>query len=204
MLDSQTAASPMIAAEYTLVSLPGINPLDPQSVQDLRTQVTLQAQGDPVIFDARTPQLSLALAFASAYAVATQVLMRLEDGRLVLLFDHETRELMQSEQVDETIWAEILKLKNKITSVQSIAMPTPELLLDLATIWSRIKESNDIVVRTKLFLKAIPSLISPCMTLRMFGDIPALPLTAVLYLVRSGAYTVEYTNDLGISVTLFD
>ena len=203
MTNAQAVASPMVAAEYTLVSPPGINVHDPQSVRDFRTQVTLQAQGDPAIFDARTPQTALALAFAAAYEVATQALMRLEDGRLVLLFDHETRELMPSEEVDETVWAEILKLKNKIVTAQDVAMPIPELSIDLAAAWSRVKEGDDIVARTKLFLKALTPALSPCATLRLRGDIPALPLLAVLYLVRPSAYTVEYADVSGTVVTLF-
>lgn len=203
MPSSQTVVSPMVAAEYTLVSPPGINLHDPQSVRDFRTQVTLQVQGDPAIFDARTPQTGLALAFAAAYEVATQALMRLEDGRLVLLFDHETRELMPSEEVDETIWVEILKLKNKIVTAQDVAMPTPELSIDLAAAWSRVKENDDIVARTRLFLKGLAPSLSPCATLRLRGEIPALPLLATLYFVRPNAYTVEYADVSGIVVTLF-
>jgi len=82
---------PMVMAKYILVSPPALNPNDQQSINDFRTQVVLQTQGDPAIFQTETPVLPLALAFAASYDVATQALLRLDDGRLVLLFDHETR-----------------------------------------------------------------------------------------------------------------
>lgn len=202
MTNAQAVASPMVAAEYTLVSPPGINLHDPQSVRDFRTQVTLQAQGDPAIFDARTPLLGLALSFASAYDVATQALLRLEDGRLVLLFDHETRDLIPPEEIDETIWAELLKHRNKMTSAQDVATPTPENIVDISALWSRVKEHDDVVTRTKLFLKALAPMCTPCATLKLRGEIPALPLLAALYLARPSAYTVECADVSG-NVTLF-
>lgn len=203
MTTQQTAANPAVATEYVLVSPPALDANDPRSVQDYRTQVTLQMQGDPAVFDAHTPEPALALAFAVAYDAATQVLLRLEDGRIALLFDHEARELLPPEGVDETVWSEILKLRGKVTTAQDVAAPTPEMSIDLAALWSRTREHDDLVARTRLFLKSLAQELAPSATLRLQGDIPALPLLSAVYLSRPTAYAVEYADVSGTVVTLF-
>jgi hypothetical protein len=193
----------MVMAEYALVSPPVLNPNDQQSIKDFRTQVVLQTQGDPAIFQTETPVLPLALAFATSYDVATQALLRLDEGRLVLLFDHETRDLMSPEEIDKTVWEELEKLKNKIVSVQDVAAPMSQQTIDLKSVWSRTKEHDDLIVRTKLFLKTLVSDLTPAITLRVTGEIPALPFLMALYLLRPTAYTVEYADLSGNVIVLF-
>lgn len=204
MINARTAVINMEAVEHILVSLPDLVPTDPQSVQNFRTQIALQVQGDPVVFDAKMPLSALALGFTVAYEVATQAFLQLEDGRKVLVFDHETRDLMQSETIDETVWSEVLKLKNKVISARNVATPTPETIIDLGILWNRTKEQDDIIIRTKFFMKNFVQNLSPSLTLRLLGDIPALPLLAAVYLARPAAYTVEYADPhSGMNVMLF-
>jgi hypothetical protein len=196
-------AQPMEATAYVTVTPPAIVPSDPQSVAALRTQVTLQVQGDPAIFDAKIPAKEIALAFAAAYEVATQAILRLDDGRSMILFDHETRELMPDEPADDAVWTEILRLQNKITAAQDVAAPAPEADIDLSAIWSRVIESDDVVARTKLFLKSLAAILEPAMTIRLHGEVPALALLSAIYLSRPSGYTVEYQDAAGATITLF-
>jgi hypothetical protein len=194
---------PMEVVEYAAVAPPALVPEDPQSIANLRTQVTLQTQGDPAIFDAKTPQTALVLAFAAACDAATQAILRLEDGRAVLLFDHETRQLIPQEPMEESVSVEIKKLRGKISAAEDVAAPTPEKTVDLAAMWSESGTSEDVVTNTKLFLKRLVLALKPAMILRLQGDIPALPLLAALYLARPSGRAVEHQNNAGTIAVLF-
>jgi len=110
---------------------------------------------------------------------------------------------MSPEEIDKTIWEEIEKLKNKIVSAQDVATPMSQQTIDLESVWSRTKEHDDLIIRTKLFLKTLASDLTPVVTLRVTGEIPALPFLKALYLLRPTAYTVEYADLSGNVIVLF-
>lgn len=98
-----TLTRPSEASEYAVVKIPTLIPSDTQSISDFRINVALQIQGEPAIFDAKNHATALVLAFATAYDLATQVILRLEDGRAVLIFDHESRDLLTPEPIEERV-----------------------------------------------------------------------------------------------------
>ena len=196
------SSSPMIATEATLVSLPEFKLDDPQSIIDFRGQVTLQTQGGPAIFEESAPLSALALGLATVYEVATELSLRLVDGRLALIFSHETRETTRLEETDETIWLEINKLRKKMPKIFDVLLPISEKVIDLSNLWEQTT-GDDVVVRTKIFLKNLVPVLTPATTIRLQGKIPALPLLAAAYLSRPIGYRVEYQENNGVNLVLF-
>lgn len=198
-------SSPPVATEYVVVQPQTtlIGSITPTDIASLQREVTLQAQGEAVeLFDGMPP-LTTALSFAAVYDIADEAVFRLSNGQLVLLFDHQPKETLRPEEVDETIWAEILKVKNKGVTVQDISTPTPEVVIDLAALWSRVREHDDLIARTKLFIKLLAGALEPAITVRLQGVVPNLPLLSAIYLTRPYGHTVIFEDAHGGSVTLF-
>jgi hypothetical protein len=203
----QAISSPLVATEYVVVrpqtTLATAGSVTPANLAALQQEVALQAQGEAVeLFDGM-PSITTAFSFATIYDIADEVVFRLSNGQTVLLFDHQSKETLRPEVVNESIWSEILKVKNKSVSVQDVSMPTPELTIDLAGLWSRVKEHDDLVVRTKLFIKNFFNTLSPAMTVRLRGEIPNLALLAAIYITRPYGHTIIFEDAQGTSVVLF-
>ncbi|OGQ44847.1 MAG: hypothetical protein A3H42_01260 [Deltaproteobacteria bacterium RIFCSPLOWO2_02_FULL_46_8] len=202
---STGSSSPLVAIEYVVVQPQTtlVGSVTPASIASLRREVTIQAQGEDVeLFDGMSP-LTAALSFAAVYDIADEAVLRIRNGPLVLLFDHQPKEILRPEEVDETIWAEMLKVKNKSVAVQDISAPAPETVIDLVALWSRAQEHDDIVARTRRFIKSLVRALEPAMTVRLRGEIPDLPLLSAIYLVRPYGHTVLFEDAHGGSVTLF-
>ena len=198
-------SSPPVATEYVVVQPQTtlVGSVTPASIASLQREVTLQAQGEAVeLFDGMPP-ITTALSFAATYDIADEAVFRISNGRLVLLFDHQPKETLRPKEVDETIWAEILKVKNKGVTVQDISTPITETVIDLATLWSRVREHDNIIVSTKLFIKSLAGALEPAITVRLRGEIPNLPLLSAIYLIRPYGHTVIFEDAHGASVTLF-
>lgn len=193
----------MVVPEYAVVAFPGLDTLNPESLQEFRTAIALQVQGDPAIFDERAPLGSLVLAFAVAHDVATQAILSLTNGRDILLFDHETRDVMAKKSIDDTLWTTVAELKESLPLFHDAMLPPPQFSVHLDTIWNATEESDDIVERTRLFLEALILAFIPCIALQLRGDIPALPLLCAVYLARPTAQTVEYIDASGTTLALF-
>ncbi len=175
----------------------------PAAIASLRREVIFQAQGEAVeLFDGM-PSLTTALSFAAAYDVADEIVFRIDSDRLILIFDHQPKENLRPEEVDETIWKEILKLKEKIVIAQDTLAPTPELTVDLAVIWERAGENNDIIARTKIFIELFVKELKPAVAVHLRGEIPNLPLLAAIYLARPCGHTVIFEDAAGNSIILF-
>lgn len=200
---SQSSVS--VATEYVVVQPQTtlVGSVTPANIASLQREVALQAQGEAVeLFDGMPP-LTTALSFAAVYDIADETVFRLSNGQLVLLFDHQPKETLRPEEVDESIWAEILKVKNKGVTVQDISTPTSETVIDLAALWSRVREHDDIIARTKLFIKSLAGALEPAITVRLRGEIPNLPLLSAIYLTRPYGHTVLFEDAHTGSVTLF-
>lgn len=197
--------SALVATEY-IVAQPQtklVGSVTSANIASLQHEVTLQAQGEAVeLFDGMPP-LTIVLSFATVYDIADETVFRLSNGQLVLLFDHQPKETLRPEEVDETIWVEILKVKSKGVAVQDVSTPKPEAVIDLAALWSRVREHDDIIARTKLFIKSLAGVLEPAITVRLRGEIPNLPLLSAVYLTRPYGHTVIFEDARGGSVTLF-
>ncbi|GEM_PF-2395688 len=197
--------SPPVATEYVVVQpqTTVAESITPANIVSLQREVTLQAQGEAVeLFDGMPP-LTTALSFVAVYDIADETVFRLSNGQLVLLFDHQPKETLRPGEVDETIWAEILKAKSKSVAVQGISAPTSGIVIDIAALWSRVREHDDIIARTKLFIKSLAGVLKPAMTVRLRGEIPNLPLLSAIYLARPYGHTVIFEDTHGGCVTLF-
>lgn len=194
-----------VATEYVIVQpkIALLGSLDPQSIADFQRDIMLQAQGDAIeLFDGM-PSLLSALTFATVYDLAKEAVFRLANGQLVLLFDHQSTEPLRPEGVEESVWTEMLKVKNKSIAVQDVSGPTPEVTIDLSNIWSRTRENDNIIARTKLFIKSLAGYLQPGLTIHLRGEISSLPLLVAVYLVRPYGHTIDYTDAEGKGVTLF-
>jgi hypothetical protein len=203
----QAIPSPLVATEYTVVqpqiTLVAPGSVTPANLATLQREVALQAQGEAALLFDGMQAMTTAFSFATIYDIADEAVFRLSNGQAVLLFDHQSKEALRPEVVDETIWAEILKVKNKSVTVQDVATPAPELTIDLAGLWSRVKEHNDLITRTKFFIKNFFNTLSPAMTVRLRGEIPNLPLLTAIYITRPYGHTIIFEDAQGTSVVLF-
>lgn len=198
-------SSAPVATEYVVVrpQTTLVGAVTPTNIAILQREVALQAQGEAVeLFDGMPP-LTAALSFATVYDIADEAVFRLSNGPITLIFDHQSKEILRPKGVDETIWAEILKVKNKGVAVQDIATPITETVIDLAALWSRVREHDNIIARTKLFIKSLADTLDPAITVRLRGEIPNLPLLSAIYLARPYGHTVIFEDARGGSVALF-
>jgi hypothetical protein len=201
---ASSSVSVPVATEYVIVEpkIALLGTLTPQNVADFQRDIMLQAQGDTIELSDGMPPLLSALTFATVYDIAMEAVFRLNNGTLVLLFDHQANEPLRP-KVDESVWTEMLKVKNKNMIVQDVSCPTPEVTLDLSAIWSRTREHDDIVARTKLFIKSFTGYLQPSLAIHLRGEIPCLPLFVAVYLIRPYGHTIDYIDAQGVNITLF-
>jgi len=180
--------APLVAAEYVTLVLPEIDWRNEASIKEFKRNVILQAQGEPVIFEENlfTP-VTAALAFGAIADVATQILIRLTDGRLMMIFDHETRGFLPGLEIDMSTWEAILESRKHLQFVSDVALPRPELVVDLG-------EGE---------LAEVAKQLQPCMTLQLKGEVSLLSLLAAIYLARPTCRTMDYVDGSGQTVNIF-
>jgi hypothetical protein len=174
--------------------------LSPKDVANFTRDIILQAQGVAVQISEDTPPIPAALALAVAYDVATEAVLRRENGALILLFDHEAVKPLRPDQVDESIWQEIMKEKERVIASEA---PARELTIDLLKLWRRASEENGFIACVKFFIKLLIKELQPCATLHLRGAVPCLLFLAAVYVARPYGKTIDYTDDAGRNVILF-
>jgi hypothetical protein len=191
--------------EYVLVQPKTllVDSVTPAMIESLQREVILQAQGEAVELFADRSSLTVALAFATVYDIADEVILRLSSDQLVLLFDHQPKDTVRPNQVNEALWAEILKIKKKSIFVQDILAPKTEVTIDLSALWSQVRKHDDPIAHTKLFIKALTEVLEPAVTVRLLGEIPNLPLLSTIYLVRPYGHKIIFEDNQSLTVTLF-
>jgi hypothetical protein len=200
-------------SEITPISVPGaieyvplepktelLGVLTPDDVANFKRDIILKAQGVAVQISEDTPPIPAALAFAAAYDVATEAVLRRENGALILLFDHEAVKPLRPDQVDESIWQEMVKEKEKVVALEA---PARELAIDLIKLWRRAGEENGFIACVKFFIELLLKELQPCLALHLRGAVPSLPLLAAIYVARPYGKTIKYTDDAGRNVILF-
>lgn len=203
----QTISSPLVATEYITVqpqtTFAASGSVTPANLAAFQSEVALQAQGEATLLLDGMSAMTTAFLFATVYDIADETVFRLSGGQMVLLFDHQSKKTLRPEAVDETIWTEILKEKKGSVLVQDISMPPPERTIDLAGLWSRVKEHDDLITRTKFFIRIFSNTLSPAMTVRLRGEIPNLPLLSAIYMARPYGHSILFEDAQGGSVVLF-
>jgi len=191
---------PAITIEYVKITPLKIDITDETH---FKQEITLQSQGQVVEFSDKTPIRESALAFACAYEVASEAVLRKEDGSLILLFSHHEQEFLRPEEVDESFFQEVQEMKKKAENVRDIAMPVRETIIDLSFEWNSLKKERDERSKILSFIQKIPSFMRAGMNVVLQGDIPSLPLLYTVYFARSYGYTVFYMDDHGDRTMLF-
>lgn len=195
----------LLATEYVLVK-PATSfgdSLSKNTLEELRREVTLQAQGEAVeLFDDMSPVVTV-LTLAVIYDIASEAVLRLADNRLVLLFDHQPKQTLRPAEVNLSIWQEVLNAKKIVTLVQDVAGPKPEITLDLNAIWQQTEPNDDIIERTKVFVDSLSDILEPAITITIKGEIPALPLLLASYLARPSGHKLIFEDATFGNVTLF-
>ncbi len=190
---------PLLVTEYIPIQFP----VNTTALDTLRHDVALQSQGEAVeLFDTMSV-LVTAVSCATIYDSADEAILHLNTGQRVLLFDHQPNKKLRPEGIDETLWTEILKIKNKSTAITDVSGPQSEVTIDLALIWNHIKKDTDIIGQTKFFIQSFFSSLTPGITIHLQGEIPTLPLFFAIYLARPYGYTIMFEDTEGTRVTLF-
>lgn len=180
--------TPLVAAEYVTLVVPDIDWQNEASIKEFKKNVVLQAQGEPTILEENLFTLATAaLTFGAILDVATQVLVRLIDGRLVMVCDHETRGFLPGLEIDTATWEAILKSRKDLQFVDDVALPRPELSIDLG--------GGE--------LAAVASKLQPCITLQLKGEVAILALLTAIYLARPTCKVMDYVDAAGQMVKIF-
>lgn len=201
---TQKISSPAEAIEFVLVQ-PHQELVDvsADNLNAFKKDIALQVQGEAVEFIDGLPTLSAAYAFALVCDIASEAILRLDDGRLFQLFKHHDKEVIYSEKIDETIWQAIVKAKKQLTLVMDVANPFPETVIDLSEIWRGVMAGDDLIASTKLFINYFFANLKPSVKICLRGEIPNLALFAAIYLARPCAYSIVFGDARGKRVTLF-
>ncbi|MBI5222349.1 MAG: hypothetical protein HY980_02525 [Candidatus Magasanikbacteria bacterium] len=199
------SSSVSVATEYVVVrsNTSLLGSITPENITAFQRDIMLQTQGEAVELSDGLPLLISALTLATIYDIAKEAVLHLNNGALILLFDHQSVEQLRPEEVDESVWTEMLKVKNKSIAVQDISCPTREVMIDLSAIWDNTRAHDDIIARTKLFIKSLAKYLKPGLTIHLRGEVPCLPLLTAIYLMRPYGHTIDYTDAQSANVILF-
>ena len=194
---------PAISMKYTPIEAIGINRHDLKSLANLKLSVCLKAQGQAIEISGNAQLADLLWIFASTFNVASEVVVRLKDDRLVMILNHHEQVFLKPEMVNELVWHEMEKIKEKVQFIQKMAMPPRESVIDLIKEWQVVKKDEDIISETVKFIQLIPNFLNPAMHIVIQGTIPVLPALCLVYLIRSYAYNVSYKDEKGNIIPLF-
>ena len=184
---------PAVAIEYVKI---GTELID-------RSQMIFKLQGQPVELSEKMSIENLALTFALAFEFSSETVLRLNNKELVLLFAHHEQGFLRPEEVNKTIFEEIIKSAEKAKFVSDIAMPPPEIIINLEKEWKKIKKGKDEILKTKEFIKSMPKILKPAINLIMEGEVPALAFLSMIYFSRPYGHNIFYKDKKRNNIKLF-
>lgn len=183
------AASIPEAIIYIQLTLPSSIPADMLQIEDLRETLTLQAQGEAVEVSEEYPIPLLMIAFDVVHKTSPEMILRLNSGKQVLLFDHWNVPVLRDENI---------QMIPEITASKKAERFTPELIINLDDIWEKThpKEKDDLeAVRNSL--EKTEKVIRPAEVTTLIGNkAPALLFLLTQHLLYGKTREIWYQESL--------
>ena len=175
------------AVIYTQLTLPSSVPVGVLQIEDLRKTITLQIQGEAVEVHEKYPIPLLMIAFDIAHQISPEMVLRLNSGRRILLFDHWGSAVLRDEDIDD-----ILGKTAKQKEPKEFA---PELTIDIGAIWKKEDAEGDDLKAVKKSLREIEKQIKPTMITTLIGRAPALLFLLVQHLLYGKTGEIWYQEN---------
>jgi hypothetical protein len=153
------------AIAYTRLTLPFSIPTDISQIKALRENITLQTQGEAIEVSEEYPIPLLMIAFDVVHQTSPEMVLRLNSGKRILLFDHWGTPVLRNK--------DIYSVKT-VTEHKKSKKFTPELTIDLGTIWKKTDTKDDALRTIKDALQETEKLTKPAVVTTLVGKAPAL------------------------------
>lgn len=183
---SKTFSIPEVVT-YTKLVLPLSIPLDSEQIKTLRKEIILQAEGEAVEVSEEYPIPLLMIALDAIHGVSPEMVLRLNSGTRVLIFDHWGKPILR----DKDIF-----VINKATDYQEDKDFIPELNIDLESIWKKVGVKEDNLKAIRSVLDEIKKLIHPTIITTLIGKAPALLFLLTQHLLYGKSGEIWYQEKL--------
>ena len=176
---------------YTQLKLPSSIPSKTEDIEALRKNIALQVQGEAVeILENHLVPL-LMISFDVIHRVSPEMVLRLNSGKRILLFDHWGADVFRDEDIYIINEAKILEKNNKSDKF------CKELVINLEDIWNKeINNKKDELEATKKSLNKVKKLINPSITTTLIGKGPALIFLLTQHLLYGKTGEIWYQESL--------
>lgn len=171
---------------------------------DFKSNLILQIQGQAVELNENMPIDKLALLFALSYEYANQLVLRLKNNDLFLIFSHTDNLFLNKENAKLDLLETFEKIKENAKFVNNIAMPNPEFTVNLSKEFKKIKSKSNMVLQTKDFIDKMPQILKPAVNINLQGQIPALAFLFFIYFARSYGHNIFYIDNQKNKIVLFN
>ena len=153
------------AVVYTQLTLPFSVPADAAHIKALRESIALQTEGEAVEVSEAYPTPLLMIAFDVAHQTSPEMILRLNSGERILLFDHRGVPALR----DEDIY-----LINETAEHKESEQFIPELTINLEAVWKKTGAAEDNPAVIESASAEVEKLTRPAMTTTLVGEAPAL------------------------------
>jgi len=179
------------AISYILLKLPSSIPQEAAKIEKLREDIALQVQGEAVEVAEKYSVPLLMIAFDVAHKVSPEMVLRLNCGKRVLLFDHWGMPIIRDEDIYSINNIKEYKEHNNSKKI------VPELIINLEDIWkkARVIENKDELETIKGTLDEIEKLIKPSMVTTFLGKAPALLFLLTQHLLYGKTAEIWYQEN---------
>lgn len=177
------------AITYIQLILPSSVPLDVVQIKALRESIALQSQGEAVEILEKYPIPFLMIAFDVVHRTSPEMILRLNSGKRVLLFDHWSTPVLRDKDIQI--------ISNTIDLQKSKAF-TSELIINLDDIWKKIQtQKRNNLKEIENFLKVVKKQIKPSEVTTLVGSkAPALFFLLTQHLLYGKTGKIWYQENL--------
>lgn len=181
-----TVAAPEVVV-YTQLKLPSESYKEDALSDELADSILLKVQGEAVEASEDCPIPILMAAFSVIHKVSPEMILRLKNGRRILIFNHWGNPVIRDKDIE--VISE--KIEHKKT-----AEFIPELVVDLESIWKKfgVEEDNSDAI-SKALREAAKS-IKPAMITTLVGKAPALLFLLVQHMLYGKTAEIWYQESV--------
>ena len=183
---SKLACTAPEAVIYTKLTLPASLPPGTSQRETLRETITLQTQGEAVEVSEKYPIPLLMIAFDVVHRVSPEMVLRLNSGKRILLFEHWGSAVLRDEDIEAI---------GKTSKEKKAKEFVPELIIDIGAIWKKRRAKEEDLKAIENALGEIEKQIRPAMITTLIGKAPALLFLLVQHLLYGKTGEIWYQEN---------
>ncbi len=170
---------------------------------DFCSAISLQGQGEIAVLSVGLSSVETALAFATLFDVASEILVQTEDKNYIRVFSRlEEDEEAQSSQIENSLWHKISKTAD--SSIDKPQKTKGELHINLAAVWAQVSEEKHTLDKVTEFIDKIERIFQSSEEIYLSGTLQTLALCFAIELAKYKSKKLYYSEtESSIQVSLF-